>query len=121
MKQIESKIRNNSIVASLDANQGLRVNLLRAILSGFAFFAFLYLFLLGSSVLNVVKRKTLEAEAHTLSNQIGALELDYLEVSSSIDRELSSTMGFEEISQNFATRKSVALISKKLAKNEIGF
>ncbi|MBP6866079.1 MAG: hypothetical protein KBC12_00880 [Candidatus Pacebacteria bacterium] len=121
MKQIESKIRNSGLVASLNGNQALRVNLLRAILAGFGLFALLYLFLLGSSVLNIVERKTLETEARTISNEIGALELNYLQVSSSIDRELSSSMGFEEISQNFATRKSVALISKKLAKNEIGF
>ncbi len=120
MKQIESKIRNSSMVASLNENQILRVNLLKGISIGFALLAALYLFLLGSSVLNIVERKTLESQAHTLSNEIGALELDYLQVSNSIDRELSVSMGFQEISQNFATRKSVGLVSKKLAKNEIG-
>ncbi len=107
------------MVARLEGDVLLRTYILRALIGAFMFFALFYLFLLGSSVLNVVERKSLESEAHVLANEIGTLELEYLQISSSVDRDLSMQMGFEEISQNFATRKSATMMSKKLAKNEI--
>lgn len=113
---MQNAIKNNSLVTHLKEDQNLRVKLLHGIYAAFAFFALLYLFLLGSAVLNIVERKSLEVKAHDLSNQIGELELKYLQVSGTIDRNLSESMGFEEIAQNFATRQAVTL---KLAKNEI--
>ena len=119
MQTLSKKIKENSMVASLEGNTGVRVRIFQGIFGLFALLILFYLFLLGSSVMNVVERKTLESEAHMLANEIGTLELEYLQISNTIDRELSVQMGFEEIAQNFATRKSATMMSKKLAKNEI--
>ena len=119
MQTFSKKIKENSIVASLEENANVRVRIFQGIVGAFALLIIFYLFLLGSSVMNVVERKTLESEAHILANEIGALEVEYLQVSNTVDRELSIQMGFEEIAQNFATRKSATMMSKKLAKNEI--
>jgi len=39
-----------------------------------------------------VQRKTLEKEALTLSNEVGDLELSYLAVSDSVDKNLSASL-----------------------------
>ncbi len=119
MNKMQNSIKNNTLINTLEENIEIRVRMLQVAFAGFVFFALLYLFFLGSAVFNVVERKSLEAEAHTLSNQIGELELKYLQVSGQIDRDLSKSMGFEEIAQNFATRESITLIGEKIARNEI--
>ncbi len=116
---MQNAIKNNTLVNELQENMEVREKIVKGIFFAFGFFALLYLFFLGSAVFNVVERKSLEAEAHNLSNQIGELELTYLQVSGQIDRDLSHSMGFEEIAQNFATRASVNLNGEKIARNEI--
>ncbi|MFM7089024.1 MAG: hypothetical protein ACKOW9_05875 [Candidatus Paceibacterota bacterium] len=119
MQTFSKKIKENSIVASLEGDVAVRARIFQGMIGLFALLVLFYLFLLGSSVMNVVERKNLESEAHMLANEIGTLELEYLQISNTIDRELSVQMGFEEIAQNFATRKAATMMSKKLAKNEI--
>lgn len=119
MKQLQATITNNSLATSLREDGAFRAKVLQGIFIGFGFFALLYVMFLGSAVFNIVARKSLDAQAHELTNQIGELELNYLQVSGSIDRTLSKEMGFQEISQNFATRNALTLNSYELARNEI--
>ena len=72
-------------------------------------------------VLNIIERRTLEAHSRVISNEVANLELQYINISSSIDLNLSATFGFNEIKPDFATRKPLGLNSNtvKLAKNEI--
>ncbi|MFA5931946.1 MAG: hypothetical protein WC793_01020 [Candidatus Paceibacterota bacterium] len=111
-------------------NNNIEVNrvVLNAMLSTLAVLAILYVFILGNTVFNIVGRKALEKEMLTLSNEISKSELTYLSVSSSVDMNMSSTMGYKEAKANFATRKSLKSLglnsgesfgSIKLANNEI--
>src|SRR3989344_3694834 len=81
--------------------------ILRIILWSFAVLALWYVFILGNMVFNIVKRRSLEKEALTLSNQVGDLELSYLSLSSKVDIQFSQSLGFRETKANFAVRKSL--------------
>jgi hypothetical protein len=123
--QLKTRIQNVNIM-----NNNIEVNrvVLNAMLSTLAVLAILYVFILGNTVFNIVGRKALEKEMLTLSNEISKSELTYLSVSSSVDMNMSSTMGYKEAKANFATRKSLKSLglnsgesfgSIKLANNEI--
>lgn len=85
--------------------------------------ALLYVLLLGNMVFNILERRTFEADARALSNEIGELELVYLSMSSEVDLNLGQAMGFKEIKPKFAVRKSFgsldAFPSIKLVKNDL--
>jgi hypothetical protein len=101
-------------------NHDLQSRLLGFLLLSFGFLAFAYIFLLGNMVFNIVERKAFEVEARTLANEVGALELSYLSMSSKVDLELSKSLGFKEVKATFATRRALgSLPATQIAKNEI--
>ncbi|MFA6177417.1 MAG: hypothetical protein WC694_00795 [Candidatus Paceibacterota bacterium] len=69
--------------------------------------ALFYVLILGNMVFSIVERRTLEKEMLSLSSEISRLEVSYLAVTSSVDMNLSSTMGFKETKATFATRKTL--------------
>jgi hypothetical protein len=112
--QLKSRVKNVSIT-----NNNFEVPrvILNTMLTTLASLAFLYVLILGNMVFDIVERKALEKEMLVLTNEVGGLELTYLNVSNSIDMNLSASMGFKEAKANFATRK--ALGSVKIINNEI--
>ncbi len=76
------------------------------IMWSFAILAILYLLFLGNMVKNIVERRSAEASARTLSNEVRDLELTYLSISSGVDLPYSYSLGFKEPKATFATRKS---------------
>lgn len=106
-------IQNVSIVSN---NIALRRIILRAMLTTLALLALTYALLLGLLVWNIVERKDLNKEVQALSTEVSELELQYLAIASEIDEELSRTMGFKEMTANFATRRSLGAVN--LAPNE---
>jgi hypothetical protein len=112
--QLKTRMHNVDITNNNIEVQKIILNTMLFILAALALW---YVLILGNMVFDIVQRKTLEKEALILGNEVGNLELSYLSVSSSIDLNLSSTMGFVESKTTFATRKSLGSI--KLANNEI--
>lgn len=116
--------RNADNVAII--NQSIEKLTLRAILYAFGGLGVLYVFLLVSTVINIVERRTLETDARSLGSEVRDLELTYLSLSNSIDLERSYALGFKETKTNFATRKSLgyrptgeALGSIKMPQNDL--
>jgi len=109
MKTIAIKMKNYATDVNIVNNNDIERRLLNFLLISFGALAFLYILFLGNMVFNIVERRTLEAEARSLTNEVGGLELNYLSMSSNVDLELSRAMGFEEIKINFATRNSKSL------------
>ncbi len=70
-------------------NHNLEKTVLRFILCSFGLLALLYILFLGNMVKNIIERRSLEADARTLSNEVGNLELNYLSLSNSVDLPLS--------------------------------
>jgi hypothetical protein len=112
--QLKYKIQNVDI---MNNNIEVRRVIFNVMLSILVALTLWYVVILANMVLNIIQRKTLEKEMLSLSGEVSNLELSYLSVSSSVDMNLSSTMGFKETKINFATRKSLG--SLKLANNEI--
>ncbi len=106
MKIISTQFNSFVSKANIMSNDIERFSL-RFILGYFAVLAFIYVFFLGGMIFNIVERKSLEADARSLSNEVRDLELSYLSLSNNIDLNFSHSLGFREIKTNFATRKSL--------------
>ena len=115
--QLKTRIQNVNI---MNNNIDFEKNILNTMIFIFATLALFYILIIGNMVFNIILRKTLEKEITSLSNEISNLEVSYLAVSSSIDTDLSSTMGFKETKAAFATRKPLGL-SLKFQSDEVGF
>ena len=111
MKRISSQLKrqiNNAGQIDVVDNDIKRL-VWRVLLWSFGVLALLYVLLLGNMVRNIAERKNLEADWHSLSNEVGSLELAYLSLSNNIDLPLSYSMGFKETKATFATRQSLGL------------
>lgn len=93
--------------ASIQAISNAEKFMLRAVLFSFGAIAIWYIIILGTIVFNITERKTAESKIRTLSSEVSDLELGYLAKSNSIDLSLSYSMGFQEVSPKFATRKNL--------------
>lgn len=125
MNEIKLKVKSyasniNSNINIVD-NNDVKKRTLNILLAGLGGLALLYLLILSNMVLNIVERRTLEADARIVSNQVADLELKYINISSKLDLGMSLDLGFVAVKTEFATRKPVGLNSNsvKLAKNEI--
>lgn len=117
MKQASLKLKRYESNVNIIDNGNLQKRVFNSMLWMLGILAFSYVFFLGNIVFNIVERKTLEGYAHTLSNDVGNLELEYLSLSQKVDLNLAYSLGFKEIKTKFATRKALGSIS--IAKNEI--
>ena len=110
--KFKTQVQNVSII-----NNNIEQLTFKIIMMSFGALAFLYVLFLGNMVVNIVARRSMEAEARTLSSEVRDLELTYLSMSNNIDHDLSYSLGFKEAKTTFATRKSFGSI--KLVKNDL--
>lgn len=117
MHQVKSKIKQSSVAL---ADGALRVRVLHSMTVVFGVLVLFYLIALSFLVWNVIERKALEAEARILSNEVGELELAYLEKSAEVDLDFSYALGFVPVEKDFAGRVEVGYTKNStLASNEI--
>lgn len=105
--KIKSYVGNVTIVD----NHDLKRKTLNFMLFSFGILALSYVYIIGSMVFDIVERKTLEAEARNLSNEVRELEIVYLNESNKIDITFAEAKGFREVSTNFVTRKPIGFNS----------
>jgi len=105
--KIKSYVGNVSIVD----NNDLKRKTLNFMLFSFGALALSYVYIIGSMVFDIVERKTLEAEARNLSNEVRELEIVYLNESNKIDITFAEAKGFREVSTNFVIRKPIGFNS----------
>ncbi|MFZ2072321.1 MAG: hypothetical protein WA101_01785 [Minisyncoccia bacterium] len=117
MKQASLKLKSYTRSVDIVNNDNINRRMLNMMLWFLAFLALCYVLFLGNMIFSIVERKTLEADARSLSNEIGDLELQYLSASNKVDLALAESMGFKEIKAKFATRKTLGSI--KFANNEL--
>lgn len=121
MNEIKLKVKSYANNINIVDNNDIKKCMLNVLFAGLGGLALLYLLILSSMVLNIVERRTLEADARIASNQVADLELKYINISSKLDLTMSLDLGFVAVKTEFATRKPIGLNSSsvKLAKNEI--
>jgi hypothetical protein len=118
MRTVAIKMKTYARNVHIVDNGNLSERLLNIILFSLGALGLFYTLVLGNMVFNIVERRTLEADARNLSNEVRDLELSYLSVSEKVDLELSHSLGFSEVKATFATRKST-LGSIKPTNNEL--
>ena len=115
MQKISSQFKrgiNNATSNISIVNNSIENLILRAL-------ALIYVVILGNMVRNIVARRSLEANANSLSSEVGNLELSYLSLSNNIDLAYSYSLGFKETKATFATRKSLGMASTPLDNTKI--
>src|SRR5689334_21220011 len=110
MTQLALKLKSYGGRVSIVDNGNLRKRILYILISSGGALALLYVLMLGTMVFNIVERRSLEADARTLSNEVNELELTYLSATNKVDLALSASLGFKETRATFATRKSLGSI-----------
>ncbi|GEM_PF-557683 len=119
MRQASLKFKSYTGAVSIVDNSNLYGRVFHFILVSFGALAFLYVFLLGNMVLNIVERRSLEADVRSLSSEVRNLEVTYLSLSNNIDLPLSHSLGFQETKATFATRKSLGLKTSSVLENRV--
>lgn len=126
MKTIGIKMRTYASGAQIVNNNDIERRVLHSIAVAFALLALLYVVFLGNIIFNIIERRTIEADARNVGNEVMELEEKYLAMSSKLDINTAYAMGFSEAKATFATRQSTTSLGmntgstgKTLAKNEI--
>ena|SRR5258708_30822578 len=96
MRQATIKIRTYAHSIHIVNNNNLEGRLLNLILVSLGALALAYVLILGNMVFNIIQRRTLEAQAHMLSNEVSELELTYLSQSNKIDLSFGYAKGRSE-------------------------
>jgi len=123
MKAMSAKL--NMYVKNVNViNNDIEKRVFHIIIGSFGLLALLYVLFLGNMVMNIVERRSFEADARTLLNEVSDLELAYLSMSNNVDLALSYSLGFKEIKANFATRKALSFLptvssSVKIVQNDL--
>ncbi|PCI20016.1 hypothetical protein COB64_02910 [Candidatus Wolfebacteria bacterium] len=82
-------------------------------------FAVTYMFLIASSVGNIVERKNLENEVRSITSTIGELELEYLSITNTIDIKYAKTLGFVEPSSTYYASRATLVRNNEFIINEL--
>ena len=121
MQKASLKIKKYSEGVSIVDNGSLHAQIFKIMCMAFACLVLGYLVVLSTMVFNIVERKSLEAQARNLSNEVGELESVYLAESEKIDLTFSQTLGFHNIEKEFAVPVSLGFHGehRMVAKNEL--
>lgn len=106
MKQNILKINTYASSLSIINNSNLESKLFKLMLGILGILAISYIFIIGNITLNIIERTALLESEHSMSNELGDLELQYLALSSKVDLNLAYSLGFKEAKASFATRST---------------
>ncbi len=126
MKTIGIKMRSYANEVNIINNNDIERKILHIISISFGLLAILYVVFLGNIIFNIVERRTIEADARNVGNEVMQLEENYLAMNSKLDINTAYAMGFSDAKATFATRQSTPSLGMNtsksdttLAKNEI--
>lgn len=107
MRQASLKFKMYMGNVNIIDNNNLSNRIFHMMLASFGVLALCYVFILANMVFNIIARKSLEKEVLSISNEVGNLELSYLDLSNKVDLNFSHTLGFREIKPTYAVRKTL--------------
>jgi len=104
-------------------NNNFQVRIFQSLMFGLGVLTLFYVLVLGNMVFNIVERKSLEADARNIGNEVGEMELTYLTMLNKVDLSYGKSLGFKEAKATFATRKAVGTLPSstkvKIANNDL--
>ena len=90
----------NKKVAALSAEHPFEHVLLRYLFVAAGLLAFVYLYLVAASVLNVIAQKEADQNSSALESKIGGLEAQYFSLSQDITQQKASELGLLPVSES---------------------
>jgi hypothetical protein len=123
MKTAAIKLKRYSMQARVARNNDFQVRIFQSLMFGLGVLTLFYVLVLGNMVFNIVERKSLEADARNIGNEVGEMELTYLTMLNKVDISYGKSLGFKEAKATFATRKAVGTLPSsskvKIANNDL--
>ncbi len=81
---------------------------LKGLMSTFCVLSVVYMYFLGTIIVNIINRKTVDQEIRTLTSDIGTLELRFLSRTRELDLAYAQTRGFVEPQKIYFAQKVTA-------------
>jgi len=95
----------NEIKENINEDINIRKKIFRVLVSFSAALFIIYIYLIGSIIINTNTRKSLETLALEMNIKVDKLDSAYLNSVNNIDKEYAISLGFTETNQNiFASR-----------------
>lgn len=107
MRQASLKLKSYAGNLQIIDNSDLGRKTLHFILVSFGILAVFYIIILGNITFNIIERRSADAAARALSNEVLELELAYLKLAEKVDQNLAREMGFQEAALSFTAEKSL--------------
>jgi len=104
VKAVSNEIADNNL---------LRIRIFKGILLSLITFSVVYAYLIGSIVFNGLAKKSLENNVRELVNNVGQLELSYLTLSNSIDKDLAISLGYVDAHNSFIVTRTIDRVAIK--------
>lgn len=104
---------------SLTLEHPLERALWRVLIASVGLLAVLYLYFVGSSILNVIARKEAAAESQRLTSAVASLERDYYAFSEEIGPEDGSRLGLNPVAATEYIRRPGSAASLTIPSDEI--
>lgn len=101
-------------LAGRDLNKKLFQYLLWVALAG----VLIYMYFIGSIVFNVVARKGIEAENHTLTSELAQMQVKYLATMGNIDMDYAKSIGFQEPTNRASYVKNTSQVGTLLGASD---
>ena len=111
MRQASLKLKSYAGSLQIIDNSDLGQKALNFILVSFVLMALFYILILGNITFNIIERRSFEAQARNVSNEVLKLELTYLKLSETVDQNLARQMGFREAQASFTAEKSLGSVT----------
>lgn len=94
-----------TITNTLSYDTGVQRIVFKTLVVSIVMLSICYIYFIGSITFNVLARKSLESNMREVGSRVSNLELSYLSLSNSIDKNFASSLGFvDATSPIFATR-----------------
>ncbi|MFA7192329.1 MAG: hypothetical protein WC089_03470 [Candidatus Paceibacterota bacterium] len=94
-----------TITNTLSHDMNVQRTVFKTLVTSIVMLSICYIYFIGSITFNVLARKSLESNMREVGSRVSNLELSYLSISNSIDKNFASSLGFvDAASPIFATR-----------------
>lgn len=103
-----------TITQSLSHDTSIQLTVFKFLVLSLVLLSFIYIYFIGSITFNVLARKSIENNMREVGSRVNNLELTYLSVSNSVDKNFALSAGFVDADHPiFATRTDVSRVAVK--------
>ena len=105
------KNKTKVIAQEVLEDNSIQKTIFKLIMGSLAILLLVYFYFVGSTVFNILAKKTLENNAQTLENEIGQLELSYLEKTREINKDFAFSQGFTDARDSIFASRTITQVA----------